>query len=130
MPGGIGDRVQEFLKHYFNCARISARLNHLQVVGFTSHQSLVTSHIGLGFTSHQSLVTSHQSQVTNHESPAASMPDHPDGVRWNCAAIDGKNEFPFRFQLRHWMDTEERSTWMILNELSSPRPRVEVAVPA
>ena len=60
----------------------------------------------------------------------SAMRDHPAGVRWNCAATAGKNEPRSRFQLRHWMDTEERSTRMILNELSSPRPRVEVAVPA
>ena len=39
MSGGIGDRVQEFLKHYFNCGRISASLNHLLGAGFTSHES-------------------------------------------------------------------------------------------
>src|SRR6266850_3735118 len=33
MPGGIGDRVQEFLKHYFNCGRMSGGINHLQGAG-------------------------------------------------------------------------------------------------
>jgi hypothetical protein len=41
MPGGIGDRVQEFLKHYSNSGRISGRLNHLQR-DFTSHESPAT----------------------------------------------------------------------------------------
>src|ERR1700682_5567752 len=42
MPGGIEGRVQEFLKHYFNCGTISRRLNHLQR-DFASHESPVTN---------------------------------------------------------------------------------------
>ena len=45
MPGGIGDRVQEFLKHYFNCGRISGRLNLLQEVNFKGHRSRITVHL-------------------------------------------------------------------------------------
>ena len=33
MPGWCRGRIHEFLKYYFNCGRISARLNHLQRAG-------------------------------------------------------------------------------------------------
>ena len=36
MPGGVGDRVQECLKIYFNCGGISTGINHLQGADFTS----------------------------------------------------------------------------------------------
>jgi hypothetical protein len=127
MPGGIGGRVQEFLKHYFNYGSISARLNHLQAAGWEkSLPSLLTVNCRLS-TFLKPLPQPFNLQTFNFQ---PSTFDHPEGVRWNWAATDGKNEFPFRFQLRHRMDTEERSTLMILNELSSPRPRVDVAVPA
>src|ERR1700674_5798519 len=60
----------------------------------------------------------------------SGMRDHPAGVRWNWAVTESKKELRSRFQVWHWMETDERSTWMILNEFSSPRARVEVAVPA
>ena len=36
MPGGVGGRVQECLKIYFNCGGISTGINHLQGADFTS----------------------------------------------------------------------------------------------
>src|SRR3984893_17171798 len=59
MPGGIGDSVQEFLKHYFNYGRISGRLNHLQKLGSTNHISSATTAVLLIVTSlHRYFITS------------------------------------------------------------------------
>ena len=87
MPGGYRGRVQEFLKHYFNCAGISARLNHLPGRGF--HEPRATEHAFLPlpqrcsqsgpffFTVHGTRVTGHESRVTSHESPVTSHGPQP-----------------------------------------------------
>src|ERR1019366_8339145 len=58
------------------------------------------------------------------------MPSQPSGRCSKCSVTETAKELRFSFQVNRSMETRGRSMRMILHEFNSPRPRVEVAVPA